>query len=100
MVKHTPTEAFLIFVFDVDQAAFSITILFGGGAEPGSKPKKCSTCDGHGKVRTQQGFFTLQQTCPDCGGDGEMLSNPCKDCKGSGATKTKKKSLYSNSKRR
>jgi molecular chaperone DnaJ len=62
----------------------------GSGAEPGSKPKKCSTCDGHGKVRTQQGFFTLQQTCPDCGGDGEMLSNPCKDCKGSGATKTKK----------
>jgi molecular chaperone DnaJ len=38
----------------------------------------------------QQSFFTLQQTCPDCGGDGEMLSNPCKDCKGSGATKTKK----------
>jgi molecular chaperone DnaJ len=62
----------------------------GSGAEPGSKAKKCSTCDGHGKVRTQQGFFTLQQTCPDCGGDGEMLSNPCKDCKGSGATKTKK----------
>jgi molecular chaperone DnaJ len=62
----------------------------GSGAEPGSKPKKCSTCDGHGKVRIQQGFFTLQQTCPDCGGEGEMLSNPCKDCKGSGATKTKK----------
>ena len=62
----------------------------GGGAEPGSKPKKCSTCDGHGKVRMQQGFFTLQQTCPDCGGDGEMLSNPCKNCKGSGAVKTKK----------
>jgi molecular chaperone DnaJ len=62
----------------------------GGGAEPGSKPKKCSTCNGHGKVRTQQGFFTLQQTCPDCGGDGEMLSNPCKDCGGSGIIKTKK----------
>jgi molecular chaperone DnaJ len=62
----------------------------GSGAESGSKPKKCSTCDGYGKVRTQQGFFTLQQTCPDCGGDGEMLSNPCKDCKGSGASKTKK----------
>jgi molecular chaperone DnaJ len=62
----------------------------GSGAETGSKPKRCSTCDGHGKVRTQQGFFTLQQTCPDCGGEGEMLSNPCKDCKGSGATKTKK----------
>jgi len=62
----------------------------GSGAEPGSKPKKCSTCDGYGKVRTQQGFFTLQQTCPNCGGDGEMLSNPCKDCKGSGANKTKK----------
>jgi molecular chaperone DnaJ len=62
----------------------------GDGAEPGSKSKKCSTCNGHGKVRTQQGFFTLQQTCPDCGGEGEVLSNPCKDCKGSGVTKTKK----------
>ena len=70
----------------------------GNGAEPGSKPKKCSTCGGHGKVRTQQGFFTLQQTCPDCGGEGEILSNPCKDCKGAGAIKTKKKSFYSNSK--
>jgi len=63
---------------------------FGSGAEPGSKPKTCSTCDGHGKVRTRQGFFTLQQTCPDCGGEGEMLSSPCKDCKGVGAVKTKK----------
>ena len=62
----------------------------GNGAELGSKPKKCSTCNGHGKVRMQQGFFTLQQTCPDCGGDGEMLSNPCKDCRGSGIIKTKK----------
>jgi molecular chaperone DnaJ len=62
----------------------------GNGAELGSKPKKCSTCNGHGKVRMQQGFFTLQQTCPDCGGDGEMLSNPCKDCRGSGIIKIKK----------
>jgi molecular chaperone DnaJ len=62
----------------------------GSGAEPGSKPKTCSTCDGHGKVRTRQGFFTLQQTCPDCGGEGEMLSSPCKDCKGAGSVKTKK----------
>ena len=62
----------------------------GSGAEPGSKPKTCSTCEGHGKVRTRQGFFTLQQTCPDCVGEGVMLSNPCKDCKGSGAVKTKK----------
>ena len=62
----------------------------GSGAERGSKPKICSTCEGHGKVRTRQGFFTLQQTCPDCGGEGEMLSNPCKDCKGSGSVKNKK----------
>jgi molecular chaperone DnaJ len=62
----------------------------GVGAEPGSKPKKCSTCNGNGKVRTQQGFFTLQQTCPDCGGEGEVLSNPCRDCRGSGVIKTKK----------
>ncbi len=48
----------------------------GSGAEPGSKPKKCSTCDGYGKVRTQQGFFTLQQTCPDINRSTESV-DPC-----------------------
>ncbi len=43
----------------------------GSGAASGSKPKTCDTCDGHGQVRAQQGFFTLQQTCPDCAGEGK-----------------------------
>ena len=63
----------------------------GHGSEPGSKPISCSTCGGQGKVRSSQGFFTIQQTCPGCGGSGEQISNPCKDCKGIGKTQTKKK---------
>ena len=56
----------------------------GAGSEPGSKPIKCGSCNGHGKVRTSQGFFTIQQTCPDCSGYGETIGNPCKDCRGAG----------------
>ena len=62
----------------------------GSGAAPGSKPMTCDTCDGHGQVRAQQGFFTLQQTCPDCAGEGKVISNPCKDCRGSGSKKVNK----------
>ena len=62
----------------------------GSGAASGSKPITCSTCDGHGQVRAQQGFFTLQQTCPDCSGEGKTISNPCKGCRGSGAKKINK----------
>ncbi len=58
----------------------------GSGAEPGSKPISCSTCKGHGQVRSSQGFFTIQQTCPDCAGSGEQISNPCKECRGIGKT--------------
>tara|TARA_B100000686_G_scaffold2869_1_gene3067 strand:- start:497 stop:1639 length:1143 start_codon:yes stop_codon:yes gene_type:complete len=63
----------------------------GYGAEPGSKPISCSTCGGQGQVRSSQGFFTIQQTCPDCGGSGEKISSPCKDCKGMGKKQAKKK---------
>ena len=63
----------------------------GSGAEPGSKPISCTTCGGHGQVRSSQGFFTIQQTCPECAGSGEQISNPCKDCKGLGKKQTKKK---------
>ena len=62
----------------------------GSGAASGSKPITCSTCDGHGQVRAQQGFFTLQQTCPDCSGEGKTISNPCKECRGAGAKKINK----------
>ena len=59
------------------------------GAEPGSKPISCSTCGGQGQVRSSQGFFTIQQTCPECSGYGETISNPCKQCSGNGKTQSK-----------
>jgi molecular chaperone DnaJ len=63
----------------------------GSGAEPGSKPISCSTCGGHGQVRSSQGFFTIQQTCSDCAGSGEQISSPCKECRGIGKKQSKKK---------
>jgi len=63
----------------------------GSGAEPGSKPISCSTCDGQGQVRSSQGFFTIQQTCPQCAGSGEQISSSCRECRGMGKKQTKKK---------
>ena len=63
----------------------------GYGAEPGSQPISCSMCGGHGSVRSNQGFFTVQQTCPDCSGSGEKISAPCKECRGIGKKQTRKK---------
>ena len=63
----------------------------GSGAEPGSKPVSCSTCGGRGQVRSNQGFFTIQQTCQGCSGSGEQISNPCKECRGAGKKQTRKK---------
>jgi molecular chaperone DnaJ len=56
----------------------------GSGAEPGTQPVTCGTCNGHGKVRAQQGFFTIERTCPTCGGKGKVIKNPCKSCHGTG----------------
>lgn len=56
----------------------------GSGAKPGTKPTTCSTCGGHGQVRMQQGFFSVQQTCPTCRGKGKSISDPCRDCHGQG----------------
>ncbi|MBV9394673.1 MAG: molecular chaperone DnaJ [Methylobacteriaceae bacterium] len=56
----------------------------GTGAKPGSKPKTCSTCGGHGRVRAQQGFFAIERTCPTCQGRGETIDNPCSACNGAG----------------
>jgi len=67
----------------------------GHGAEPGSKPVICSSCDGQGQVRSSQGFFTIQQTCSNCSGSGEQISSPCRECKGIGKKQTKKK-IYTN----
>jgi len=56
----------------------------GTGAETGSRPVTCPTCRGHGKVRSQQGFFTVERTCPSCHGQGAVIENPCSACRGQG----------------
>jgi molecular chaperone DnaJ len=56
----------------------------GTGAKPGSKPKACPTCGGYGRVRAQQGFFSIERTCPNCHGRGETIDDPCGQCGGAG----------------
>lgn len=56
----------------------------GSGAEGGAEPTSCPTCSGMGKVRAQQGFFTVERTCPTCSGLGQIIKNPCKSCQGAG----------------
>ena len=56
----------------------------GSGAKKGSSPVTCTTCGGVGQVRMQQGFFSVQQTCPNCRGKGKMISDPCNSCHGQG----------------
>ena len=62
----------------------------GSGAKPGTKPVTCSTCGGHGQVRMQQGFFSIQQTCPKCHGSGKVIPEPCATCNGAGRVKQHK----------
>ena len=63
----------------------------GNGSKPGHSPDRCSYCGGNGKIRSNQGFFTVQQTCPQCNGNGEEITNPCNDCNGQGKKQTSKK---------
>ncbi|MBN9445593.1 MAG: molecular chaperone DnaJ [Bosea sp.] len=56
----------------------------GTGAKAGSKSRQCATCGGHGRVRANQGFFSVERTCPTCGGRGEVIDDPCNGCHGSG----------------
>ncbi|MCK0122038.1 molecular chaperone DnaJ [Loktanella sp. F6476L] len=67
----------------------------GTGAEGGSEPVTCPTCSGMGKVRAQQGFFTVERTCPTCSGMGQTIKNPCNKCHGQGRVE-KEKSLSVN----
>jgi molecular chaperone DnaJ len=62
----------------------------GSGAEKGSRPEACGTCNGMGQVRMQQGFFTVQQACPTCRGSGKIIKNPCKKCHGAGRIQEEK----------
>ena len=62
----------------------------GSGAKKGSSPVTCTTCGGTGQVRIQQGFFSVQQTCPHCHGQGKTISDPCGDCHGQGRIEERK----------
>ena len=62
----------------------------GSGAKPGTQPVTCTTCAGHGQVRMQQGFFSVQQTCPKCHGSGKIIPEPCAACGGAGRIKRNK----------
>jgi molecular chaperone DnaJ len=62
----------------------------GSGAEAGAQPVACPTCKGAGKVRAQQGFFTIERACPTCGGAGRVIEKPCKVCGGAGRTHKEK----------
>lgn len=64
----------------------------GAGAAKGSAPETCPTCSGHGKIRAQQGFFTIERGCHTCQGTGRIIKNPCKTCAGTGKSR-KERSL-------
>jgi molecular chaperone DnaJ len=87
---------------DLEQAVFGDTVNVdfatlgecedckGSGSAKGAKPVACETCHGQGQVRMQQGFFTVQQTCPRCQGRGQVVSDPCGKCRGQGRTRKQK----------
>src|SRR5689334_16145016 len=62
----------------------------GSGAEAGSKPMQCATCHGRGRLRAQQGFFTVERTCHTCHGAGQVIDKPCKVCAGQGRVRREK----------
>lgn len=62
----------------------------GSGAKAGTQASTCTTCNGQGQVRMQQGFFSVQQACPQCRGTGKHISDPCPDCNGQGQTQQEK----------
>lgn len=56
----------------------------GSGARPGTTATMCTACRGQGRIRTQQGMFLMERTCPSCGGQGKVIKEPCSSCRGSG----------------
>jgi molecular chaperone DnaJ len=65
-------------------------VCHGSGAEAGSKPHQCPTCKGHGRLRAQQGFFTVERTCHTCHGAGQVIDKPCRSCAGQGRVRREK----------
>lgn len=64
--------------------AVTCEVCAGTGAMAGSKPRPCPTCGGYGRVRATQGFFSVERTCPNCHGRGEVIDDPCANCSGAG----------------
>lgn len=62
----------------------------GSGSAAGAAPDNCATCRGAGRVRAQSGFFTVERTCPSCGGSGQMIRDPCRSCSGAGRVQREK----------
>ncbi len=62
----------------------------GSGAKAGTKPSTCMTCGGQGRVRSTNGFFAVERTCPHCNGQGTMIKDPCPDCRGHGQVRQNK----------
>jgi len=87
---------------DLEEAVFGTTVKIrvpthvhchmcnGSGAKKGSSPVSCPTCNGMGQVRMQQGFFSVQQTCPQCRGNGKIVNDPCTTCHGQGRVRENK----------
>jgi molecular chaperone DnaJ len=65
-------------------------VCYGSGAKPGTQPITCPSCNGVGQVRMQQGFFSIQQTCPRCRGRGHVIPDPCTSCRGTGVVEKQK----------
>jgi molecular chaperone DnaJ len=63
----------------------------GSGAKPGTAPKTCPQCEGAGRVRAAQGFFSIERTCPTCQGRGSVITDPCPECHGAGRTTEERK---------
>src|SRR5216684_552872 len=71
-------------------SSLACEVCHGSGAEPGSKPQQCQTCHGRGRIRAQQGFFTVERTCPACHGVGHVIDKPCRSCAGQGRVRRDK----------
>jgi len=70
--------------------AVECPVCTGSGAKPGSEPVTCRSCGGRGAVRMQQGFFSVEQTCPECKGQGTVIDDPCDECHGQGRVRETK----------
>ncbi|WP_375268681.1 molecular chaperone DnaJ, partial [Phenylobacterium sp.] len=72
-------------------AAMTCETCEGTGAKPGTSPTVCGTCGGAGRIRASQGFFSVERSCPRCGGTGRLVLDPCVDCHGHGQVRKERK---------